>query len=441
MQQTSDLAIAIEHVSKCFKRYARPFDRLKDMLLPGTSRSEDFWALQDITLKVDRGEGLGIIGRNGSGKSTLLQIIAGTLQPTAGTVWVNGRISALLELGSGFNPEFTGRQNVFFNGRLLGLTQRQVETKLDQILSFADIGDFIDQPVKTYSSGMFVRLAFAVAANCEPQILIVDEALAVGDIFFQQKCYRFLEELRSQGTAILFVSHDTDAVLRLCDRAVILQTGHLTHAGTPAEIVPKYTELYYSQLMEKSALKVPLPDPTPIQSVPSAPLAEPLDPTGLVEVRDYIYEFPDKNRYGCAVGLIAGIAITDQAGNRQSLFCVGAEMVISVKVNAYPQELSTLNIGFQLSDRLGQILIGSNTQMLSLPITPERLGQSFICQFRFPLDIAPQPYTLDIAVAEYHDQVEVIYDWINQVETIHVILAEAPAQCGVCYPTIAAKIY
>jgi lipopolysaccharide transport system ATP-binding protein len=181
-----EIAISLKNVSKCYKRYARPVDRLKEILLPGKSIAQEFWALRDINLEIPKGETLGIIGQNGSGKSTMLQIIAKTLTPTTGEVQVNGRVSALLELGSGFNPEFTGRQNVFFNGRLLGLSHEEIEDKFDEIAAFADIGDFIDQPVKTYSSGMFVRLAFAVAVSVNPDILIVDEALAVGDIYFSK---------------------------------------------------------------------------------------------------------------------------------------------------------------------------------------------------------------------------------------------------------------
>jgi lipopolysaccharide transport system ATP-binding protein len=198
-----EIAVSLKNVSKCFKRYARPVDRLKEILLPGQIRVDEFWALREVSLEVAKGDALGIIGQNGSGKSTLLQILVGTLSPTAGEVKVNGRVSALLELGSGFNPEFTGRQNVFFNGRILGLSQKAIEQKFDEIAAFADIGDFIDQPVKTYSSGMMVRLAFSVAVSTEPDILVIDEALAVGDVFFQQKCFERLRELKDSGATLL----------------------------------------------------------------------------------------------------------------------------------------------------------------------------------------------------------------------------------------------
>ncbi len=242
-----EVAISLKNVSKCYKRYAHPVDRLKEILLPGKSRAQEFWALRDINLEVLQGETLGLIGHNGSGKSTLLQIVAGTLTPTTGEVTVKGRIAALLELGSGFNPEFTGRQNVFFNGQLLGLSQKELEDKFDSIAAFADIGDFLDQPVKTYSSGMFVRLAFAVAVSVEPNILIVDEALAVGDIFFQQKCFERIRRLKDSGTTILFVSHDTAAVYRLCSKAILLEMGIAVLHASARQVI----DLYEAKLLKK----------------------------------------------------------------------------------------------------------------------------------------------------------------------------------------------
>lgn len=239
-------AISLTNVSKVFKRYHRPVDRLKEILLPGKQRADEFWALRDINLEIAKGETVGIIGRNGSGKSTLLQIIAGTLQPTTGNVKVNGRVSALLELGSGFNPEFTGRQNVFFNGQILGLSQAEIESKFDEIAAFSDIGDFINQPVKTYSSGMFVKLAFAVAINSDPDILIVDEALSVGDEAFQRKCFARLFSIQEKGATVLFVSHSAGSVVELCDIATLLDRGELILNGLPKTVVANYQKLIYS---------------------------------------------------------------------------------------------------------------------------------------------------------------------------------------------------
>ncbi|MBW4648124.1 MAG: ABC transporter ATP-binding protein [Kastovskya adunca ATA6-11-RM4] len=242
----SEIAISLKNVSKCYKRYAHPVDRLKEILLPGKIRADEFWALRDINLEVPKGQTIGIVGRNGSGKSTLLQIIAGTLTPTTGEVKVKGRVSALLELGSGFNPEFTGRQNVFFNGRLLGLEQKEIEAKFDDITAFADIGDFIDQPVKTYSSGMFIRLAFAVAISVEPDILMVDEALAVGDEAFQRKCFARIHSVQERGGTVLFVSHAATSVIELCSSAVLIDQGDLILSGNPKLVVSSYHKLIYA---------------------------------------------------------------------------------------------------------------------------------------------------------------------------------------------------
>lgn len=241
-----ETVISLQNVSKCFKRYRHPVDRLKEILLPGKSRADEFWAVQNINIEIERGHTLGIVGRNGSGKSTLLQIIVGTLTPTTGKVKVKGRISALLELGSGFNPEFTGRQNVFFNGQLLGLKTSEIEAKFDQIASFADIGDFIDQPVKTYSSGMFVRLGFAVATSVYPDILVVDEALSVGDEAFQRKCFARIQDIQERGGTILFVSHAASTVVQLCDSAILMDHGEMLLYHTPKYVVSKYQKLIYA---------------------------------------------------------------------------------------------------------------------------------------------------------------------------------------------------
>ncbi|MFA6930944.1 MAG: ABC transporter ATP-binding protein [Lentisphaeria bacterium] len=237
----SEVAIKVENLSKCYQIYDKPYDRLLQMLVRGRKQYfHEFWALRDVSFEVKKGETFGIIGRNGSGKSTLLQILAGTLAQTNGDVIVNGRIAALLELGSGFNPEFTGRENVLFNGRILGLSEKEIETRYHQIVEFADIGEFINQPVKTYSSGMFVRLAFAVQAHIDASIVIIDEALAVGDIFFRQKCYTRLEQLRDSGAAILLVSHAMTEVEQFCERAILLDHGSKKFWGSATEATKRY---------------------------------------------------------------------------------------------------------------------------------------------------------------------------------------------------------
>lgn len=242
---SSEIAIEVNNLSKCYQIYEKPQDRLLQMLSRGKKKYfQEFWALKEISFSVNRGEAFGIVGRNGSGKSTLLQIIAGTLTPTSGTTQVNGRTAALLELGSGFNPEFTGRENVFLNGRILGLTQKEIEARYAQIVEFADIGEFIDQPVKTYSSGMFVRLAFAVQAHIDANVVIIDEALAVGDVFFRQKCYGRLEALRRAGAAILLVSHAMQEIEQYCERAILLEKGAVRFVGESSEATKRYYLLH-----------------------------------------------------------------------------------------------------------------------------------------------------------------------------------------------------
>jgi lipopolysaccharide transport system ATP-binding protein len=262
---SSEVALKVENLGKCYEIYDKPRDRLKQFVLPRLKRKlaplgrfvsrrplapvnyySEFWALRDVSFEVEKGETVGIIGRNGSGKSTLLQLICGTLAPTCGRIQTNGRIAALLELGSGFNPDFTGRENVFLNAVLLGLSQEEIEGRYDDIAAFADIGDFIEQPVKSYSSGMFVRLAFAVAINVDPQILVVDEALSVGDELFQRKCFSRIEAIKKGGATVLFVSHSGTTVVELCDRAVLLDQGELLVTGPPKTVVGRYQKLLYA---------------------------------------------------------------------------------------------------------------------------------------------------------------------------------------------------
>jgi|TARA_R100001143_G_scaffold57985_1_gene55508 lipopolysaccharide transport system ATP-binding protein len=253
---SSEIAITVESLSKCFHIYDTPRDRLKQMLLRGRrTYYKEFWALQNTSFTVGRGETVGIVGRNGSGKSTLLQLICGTLNPTGGEIRTEGRIAALLELGSGFNPEFSGRENVYMNAAVLGLTRSETEARFADIEAFAEIGEFIDQPVKTYSSGMMIRLAFAVAINVDAQILIIDEALAVGDELFQRKCYGRIEALKQAGATILFVSHSGGTIIEFCDRAILLDSGEQLAIGKPKEIVGKYQRLIYAPADKRVAIR------------------------------------------------------------------------------------------------------------------------------------------------------------------------------------------
>lgn len=260
----TDIAISVQNLSKCYQIYETPRDRLKQFVLPRMQRFvgkeskqyyREFWALKDVSFEIKKGETVGIVGRNGSGKSTLLQLICGTLNPSSGSIQTNGRIAALLELGSGFNPEFTGRDNVYMNGAVLGLCIEEIDARFDDIASFAEIGDFIEQPVKTYSSGMMVRLAFAVAINVDPEILIVDEALSVGDELFQRKCFSRIEAIRASGATILFVSHSGAQIVELCDRAVLIDSGEKLAVGVPKQIVGRYQKLLYAPADKRDVIR------------------------------------------------------------------------------------------------------------------------------------------------------------------------------------------
>jgi lipopolysaccharide transport system ATP-binding protein len=260
----NDIAIRVSNLSKCYQIYDTPSDRLKQFVLPRLNRMvgrtlkqyfREFWALRDVSFEIKRGETIGIIGRNGSGKSTLLQLICGTLHPTSGSIQTNGRIAALLELGSGFNPEFTGRENVYMYASVLGLSNEEIDVRFDDIAAFAEIGDFIEQPVKTYSSGMIIRLAFSVAINVDPEILIVDEALSVGDERFQRKCFSRIEAISASGATILFVSHSGGTIVELCDRAVLLDSGEKLAVGIPKQIVGRYQKLLYAPADKQDSIR------------------------------------------------------------------------------------------------------------------------------------------------------------------------------------------
>ncbi|MDX2231122.1 MAG: ABC transporter ATP-binding protein [Leptolyngbyaceae cyanobacterium bins.349] len=440
-----DVVVSLNNISKCFKRYAHPVERLKETLLRGKVVAEEFWALRSLDMEIRKGETLGILGRNGSGKSTLLQIIAGTLTPTTGTVKVNGRVSALLELGSGFNPEFTGRQNVFFKGRILGLSQVELERKFADIVAFADIGDFIDQPVKTYSSGMFVRLAFAVAIHVEPEILIVDEALAVGDIFFQQKCFRCLEQMRANGVSIIFVSHDLQAVTKLCDRVAILDKGHLEDTGSPSDMVGKFVQMFYGfseseavEIVEESSLMSdePVVHAAFAEHAETSVVTQANITTAQIIPQTFISDFSKCQRYGLMNGLIAGLSLTTSTGKLQLTYPSGTEVFLTIKVNQHSTQIYPLNMGFQIKNRMGQIFIGTNTCLLRKKLVPSQPEKPFICQFKLRLLIAPGQYTISPAIAEFKPNAQIIYDWIENAASFEVISEDWPQQVGLCCPDV-----
>jgi lipopolysaccharide transport system ATP-binding protein len=422
----SEIAICLTDVSKCFKRYEHPADRLKEILQPRKIRSEEFWALRDITLEIPQGQTVGIVGRNGSGKSTLLQIIAGTLTPTTGIVKVKNRISALLELGSGFNPEFTGRQNVFFNGRLLGLTQKEIEDKFDEIAGFADIGDFIEQPVKTYSSGMFVRLAFAVAVSVNPEILIVDEALAVGDVVFQHRCMRRMRSLMDSGVTTLFVSHDSGAIKTLCNSAIMIHDGQLYTSGTPNAVIIEYlklvTELELSLSHPVDASSA-VAEPANLES--AMPNVEELMISGVTNSIDGQFmetALPEQvARRGSGKARIEAVKLLNSQGEdlgESPVFGFNEEITLTIALNVYAR-LQACIIGFYICDKNGNEVIGSNTFEENAPIGSVEAGGSLQVQFKFKLPLRPSSYSLTVAGAESHEGIS--FDWLDNVIVFQVL--------------------
>ncbi|TVP61797.1 MAG: ABC transporter ATP-binding protein [Nodularia sp. (in: Bacteria)] len=386
---SEEIAISLTNISKCYKRYARPVDRLKEILLPGNSHAQEFWALRDISLKVSQGETLGIIGQNGSGKSTLLQIIVGTLTPTTGEVSVNGRVSALLELGSGFNPEFTGRQNVFFNGQILGLTREEIAAKFDEIAAFADIGDFIDQPVKTYSSGMFVRLAFAVAVSVNPDILIVDEALAVGDIYFQQKCFERIRSLKNLGTTLLFVSHDSSAVHKLCNRALLMETGALILDAQPRQVI----DLYEAKFLQKKDVQPETVDIKIVSDSHNDILQD--DPNFLgIDLENVDEIVIDHNEV-----VIKFIKLLDETD--REIEVVISEQFVQISIGIFfSQSFADPHIGFKIRERTGEVIFETNTHCMGQQLGKVESGTFLDIRFKFKVPLIEGEYTITVGVAD-----------------------------------------
>jgi lipopolysaccharide transport system ATP-binding protein len=378
-----DSAISLHHVSKCFKLYDKPVDRLKGLLLPRLSRAQDFWALRDIDLTIPPGQTIGLVGQNGSGKSTMLQLIVGTLAPTIGQVHTQGRIAALLELGSGFNPEFTGRQNIFFNGRILGLTQIEIEERLDKIIAFADIGTMLDQAVKTYSSGMVVRLAFAVIINTDPDILIVDEALAVGDIYFQQKCFQRIRELRDRGVTILFVSHDSASIFKLCDRAVLLEKGQMILDDAPKPVLDLYEAKMLRRLEPGNLPEEINPTPSPKASA-SEHLALATPPPSRIDADEIVQ--------------VQYVKFFDETGQETSMVVSGKTLQITIGLWFW-QSIADPHVGFKVRNRQGEVIFETNTACMEHAIGPTPGNANLELHFTIQVPLIDGQYTISIGVA------------------------------------------
>jgi len=410
-------AVEFQGVSKSYAIYDSPGDRFKELLsFNRLKRHRDFWALDDISCEIRRGETFCIVGENGSGKSTLLQLVAGILQPTAGAVTVNGRVAALLELGAGFNLEFTGRDNVFLNGSILGLTTRQIEERYGAIASFAEIGDFIDQPVKTYSSGMVVRLAFAVAINVDPEILLVDEALAVGDIYFRQRCMRKVQELRQRGVTILFVSHAVSDVKAIGDRALWLDHGRVVELGNPDRVVSRYM----AAMTEKDST-YRLQNRAPAKAQKSGGEETP-SRAGAPEVVESIPNID--HRFGDGRAEVLGIAVLDRHGQPLAMLESPSEIVVRISARA-KEELPSPIVGFMLRNQLGMDFAGTNTSREGVPLAPMRPGDIVTVDFHLDLpELYPASFSFCPAIADGTLEAYGICDWIDNALALQMSRSE-----------------
>jgi lipopolysaccharide transport system ATP-binding protein len=419
-----EYAIEILGVSKCYRIYDKPQDRLKESVISRLRRwsraqpvqyFKEFWALRNVAVAVPKGETLGIIGRNGSGKSTLLQIVCGTLSPTAGEVRLNGRVAALLELGSGFNPEFTGRENIFLNGMVLGLTKEEVETRYDSIVAFADIGGFINQPVKTYSSGMAVRLAFAVIAHVDADILVIDEALAVGDAVFTQKCMRFLRRFRETGT-VLFVSHDAASIVNLCSEAVWLDGGVVRMQGAAKDVAEAYARYCAQEAIGAAEVLAPLQEERP--SANTAAVDSALDKETSF---DFLTNIANSDGWASGKAEIVSVALQHASGSDGATFVGGESVQLCVQV-ATKETLESPIVGFLFKDKLGQCLFGHNTYRddddasIVLPS-----GGSATARFRFRLPLLPDgEYSITVSLADGDPTHHVQHHWMHDAVLVAV---------------------
>ncbi len=405
-------AIEFRGVSKSYSVYDKAGDRLKELLTFNRLRfHRDFWALRDVSFDVERGETFCIVGENGSGKSTLLQIVAGILQPTSGTVKVNGRVSALLELGSGFNPEFSGRDNVYMNGAILGLSSKEMDAKYQQILDFAEIGDFIHQPVKTYSSGMGVRLAFSVAIHVDPDILLVDEALAVGDIYFRQRCMRKVHELRARGVTILFVSHATGDVKSLGDRSMWLDHGMVQDLGDTERVVTGYLAAMTSKDSAYIEHKK-----TELDHGREAEVAP--------EVEEHIPNVD--HRFGDGRGEVLGISVNEPSGNAVRMLDPGAKIVVRISARA-KEELHHPIVGFMLRNHLGVDFSGSNTTREGYELPPMLPGDVVTVDFHLDLpELSSSTFSFSPAIADGTLDHYAICDWIDNAIALPMTRGENP---------------
>ena len=413
-------AITVKDVTKIYKLYDKPIDRLKEALNPFHKEyHKKFYALNNLSFEVKKGETVGIIGTNGSGKSTILKIITGVLTPTTGEVEVNGVISALLELGAGFNMDYTGIENIYMNGTMMGFSKKEMDAKLQEILDFADIGDFVYQPVKTYSSGMFVRLAFALAINVEPEILIVDEALSVGDVFFQSKCYRRMEEIRQKGTTILMVTHDMGSIIKYCDKVVLLNKGNFVAEGAPGHMVDLYKKILAGQMES-------LEDAKDVDSDFSGETAE-------KEQKEKAYQVPhgklmkdsltingNRTEYGDGRAEIYDLGLFDQRCNLTNLLLKGEEFTIKEKIR-FAAPIQSPIFTYTIKDKKGTDLTGTNTMFEGTDIKPVKAGDEYEVSFTQKMTLQGGEYLLSMSCTGFEQGEHTVYHRLYDVANITVI--------------------
>ncbi|MFL6631470.1 MAG: ABC transporter ATP-binding protein [Massilia sp.] len=387
-------AIVVTSLGKAYKQYPTRWSRLAEWMLPGRPRHKLKWVLRDVSFSVAPGEAVGLIGINGAGKSTLLKLITGTTQPTTGSVFMEGRVAALLELGMGFHPDFTGRQNVYMAGQLLGMTVEEIAALMPEIEAFAEIGDYMDQPVRVYSSGMQMRVAFAVATARRPDILIVDEALSVGDAYFQHKSFDRIRRYRQQGTTLLLVSHDKQAIQSVCDRALLLDGGRLAKEGAPEEIMDYYNALIAER--ENATVRLQATETGKVQTVS-----------------------------GTGEATVADIALLDEQGERVEVVDVGAPVTLQVTVKT-SAAIPRMVLGYMIKDRLGQPMYGTNTHLKELPLDDVAAGEEVVYRFAFPMNLGPGSYSVATAIVSTETHLVNNYEWRDLALVFTVVNMRRP---------------
>lgn len=408
-----NVAIRVQNLTKMYKLYDKPTDRLVESL--GLSKKKcykEHYALNGINMVVNQGETVGIIGTNGSGKSTILKIITGVLTPTSGNVEINGRISALLELGAGFNMEYTGLENVYLNGTMIGFSREEIDEKIDAILEFADIGEFIHQPVKTYSSGMFVRLAFAVAINIEPEILIVDEALSVGDVFFQAKCYRKFEEFKKMGKTILFVSHDLASVNKYCDRVILLNKGIKVDEGSPKVIIDIYKKILVNQYDENENKGINESNGKINENNTLKHKSD--DSTEIKLYKEMMQQNPNVIKYGSGIAEIIDFAVLDQNGQPTNTIESGADNTVLMKVK-FNRKINNPIFAYTIKDVLGVELVGTNTMYEQVNTGTVNPGDIREVKFRQKWNLQNGDFLLSLGCTGYENGEFVVYSRLYDV--------------------------